>query len=233
MRRSRKRFWLLAGAAVLVVLVVGGVLGYKFLLNPDSPAKLTLDGSTSSGALSDAAGTWQPASGSVAGYRIRERFATATADNDAVGRTSTISGSMKIGGKAGHYTLDAVGITVDMTSIASDQSLRDDRMKTIGLQTNTYKTASFATTGSVDLPAGVTSGKQVKISVPGRLTLHGATRQISLALTVQAASDRINVLVSQQITLTDYAIDPPKIGGFVSVQPTGTIEAKVAFTRQR
>jgi polyisoprenoid-binding protein YceI len=233
MRRPRKRFWLLSGVAVLVVLVVGGVLGYKFLLNPASPAKLKLDGGSSAGTLGDPAGTWQPASGSVAGYRIRERFATATADNDAVGRTGKVTGSLAVGGSDGHYTLRSVTVTVDMTSIASDQSLRDDRMKTIGLQTATYRTATFAVTGPVDLPAGATSGKQVKVDVPGRLTLHGTTRAVTLELTVQATSDRINVLVSQQLTLTDYGIDPPKIGGFVSVQPTGTIEAKVAFARQK
>jgi polyisoprenoid-binding protein YceI len=233
MRRPKKRTWLVSGAVLLVVLVAGGILGYEFLLDPDSPAKLTLDsGSSSAGRLRDAAGTWQPASGSVAGYRIRERFATATADNDAVGRTSKITGSLVVGGSEGHYTLKSVSVTVDMTSVASDQSLRDDRMKTIGLQTNTYRTASFATAGAVDLPADVTSGKQVEVDVPGKLTLHGTTRAITLALTVQATSDRIDVLVSQQLTLADYGIDPPRIGGFVSVQPTGTIEAKVAFARR-
>lgn len=232
MRRPKKRTWLLSGVVVLVLLVAGGILGYEFLLNPDSPAKLRLDSGSSSGRLGDAAGTWRPASGSVAGYRIRERFATATADNDAVGRTSKITGALTLGGSDGHYTLEAVTVTVDMTSIASDQSLRDDRMKTIGLQTGTYRTASFAATKPVDLPADATSGREVKVGVPGKLTLHGTTRAITLALTVRATSDRIEVLVSQQLTLADYGIDPPKIGGFVSVQPTGTLEAKVAFARQ-
>jgi polyisoprenoid-binding protein YceI len=233
MRRPKKRTWLVSGVVVLVVLVAGGILGYEFLLNPDSPAKLKLDSGSSSGRLADPAGTWQPASGSVAGYRIRERFATATADNDAVGRTSKITGSLTLGGSDGRYTLRSVTVTVDMTSIASDQGLRDDRMKTIGLQTDTYRTATFVSTGTVELPSGATSGRQVEVDVPGKLTLHGTTRAITLALTVQATSDRINVLVSQQLTLADYGIDPPKIGGFVSVQPTGTIEAKVAFARQK
>src|SRR5436309_15271812 len=92
----------LAGAALLGALALG--IGSFAVFAGSSPQKLALSSPTatpSSTASSDstpsaAAGTWTVASGSQAGYRVREQLAVLSAPSDAVGRTSAIHGNTTI-----------------------------------------------------------------------------------------------------------------------------------------
>src|SRR5438093_11842405 len=89
-----------AGAALLGALALG--IGYFVVFAGSSPQKLALSSPTaspSSTASSDsspsaAAGTWTVAAGSQAGYRVREQLAGLSAPSDAVGRNSSVHGSI-------------------------------------------------------------------------------------------------------------------------------------------
>src|SRR5207302_3645878 len=75
---------------------------------------------------------------SFAGYRVKEELA-GTGANTAVGRTQNVSGSMTVDGAA----ITAMRVTVDMTMLQSDDSRRDERLRTDGLQTDEFPTATF------------------------------------------------------------------------------------------
>src|ERR1700692_2080780 len=103
--RHRRR-WLIIGAVVVVVLVVGAPFVYIHFIEGPAPAKLALPtnkaGSSSSngtsGGASSAAldGTWPVGTGSIVGYRVQETLIGQ--QSTAVGRTKTISGSITIAG---------------------------------------------------------------------------------------------------------------------------------------
>ena len=59
-----------------------------------------------------------------------------------MGRTSTVEGTLTIHGTS----LTAVKVTADLTQLESDDSRRDQRMQTIGLETNSFPTATFELT---------------------------------------------------------------------------------------
>src|SRR5437870_11164860 len=120
----------LAGAALLGAVALG--IGYFVVFAGSSPQKLALSSPTAT-ASSDstpgaAAGTWTVASGSQAGYRVREQLAGLSAPSDAVGRTSSVHGSITIAPTGATYSVTAGSITVDVNTLTSDRSMRDQRI---------------------------------------------------------------------------------------------------------
>ena len=242
---------LLAGVLVLVV-VVGGYVAYDQVLSGDSVAPLTLpstspEAAASSAAPSDAsgasaepttstsgdiAGTWVVAGDSQAGYRVRERLASLAAESDAVGRTSDVTGSITLERSGSTTTLTAGTLTVDTTTIVSDEDRRDNRLRTEGLQTDTYQTASFTLTGPVEIPASALEGTATDLTLVGDLELHGVTRSVSIPAQARLVDGTIQVAGSITFLLLDFEIEPPNVGGFIlSIADEGALEFAVNFTR--
>ena len=255
MPRSRL---LLAAAGLIVAIGIGGFVVYDKVLRGDSAAALTLPTASASPAASvattaasvspaasaaagastvptttsDVAGTWSVASGSQAGYRVREQLANLSAESDAVGRTEAVTGSITIESTGGTTTLTAGTLTVDTTSITSDKSMRDNRLRNEGLQTDTYPTATFKLTKAVEVPTAALSGTPSALTLTGDLTLHGVTKSVEIPAQAQLVNGTISVAGSLSFPLADYSIVAPNIGGFiVSIADQGTLEFLVNFTK--
>jgi len=186
-------------------------------------------GSSGSG---DVAGTWTIAAGSLAGYRVREQLAQLPAESDAVGRTDKVTGSMTLTTSDGKTILTAGTITVDTTSITSDESRRDNRLRSEGLQTDQYPTATFTITQPVEIPAAALTGTASDVTLVGDLELHGVKKSVSIPAQAQLTNGTISVAGSFNFPLSDFGITAPNIGGFiVSIEDNGALEFLVNFTR--
>lgn len=123
MRNRRRLITGLALAAALVVLaVVVGPYVYLDFIQGDAPSRLGLSPEGTATTVPGTAspeGTWTVGPGSVVGYRVAE--VVFGQKGEAVGRTSSITGTTEIRGT----TLTAATFTVDMRSVASDQERRD------------------------------------------------------------------------------------------------------------
>ncbi|HEY8817884.1 MAG TPA: YceI family protein [Candidatus Limnocylindrales bacterium] len=243
---SRSRLLVIVAIAAIAV-GVGGFIVYDQVLRGDSAAALTLPTASTSPATSTApgastvpaasfdgsvAGTWNVAANSVAGYRVREQLASLPAESDAVGRTSAVSGSITLETSGSTTTLTAGQITVDTTSIASDKSQRDGRLRTEGLQTDTYPTATFKLTKAVAVPAAALAGTASDITLTGDLTLHGVTKSVDIPAKAQLVNGTIQVAGSISFPLSDYSIVAPNLGGIiVSIADNGTLEFLVDFSK--
>jgi polyisoprenoid-binding protein YceI len=257
----RSRTALLGGLAVLLLVIGGAALAWVLFLQGDNVAPLTLpsegpaaqasapSGGSPAGSVStsgdeslapasaapiDAAGIpgrWAIAPESVVGYRVRERLASLSADSDAVGRTSSITGSATIAGAGSALSVTDATFTVDMTSIASDRPMRDNRLRNDGIQTDQFPTSTFKLTQSVAIPAGATTGDQVDVTLHGDLTLHGVTRTVDVPAKAQLNGNLIQIAGSLSFPFSDFQINAPNIAGFVAVQDTGTLEFLINLAR--
>ena len=249
---TRSRLILIAAIAVIAV-GIGGFIAYDQVLRGDSAAALTLPtassdpGATSASGASSAAGasvapaasfdgsvagTWNVAANSVAGYRVREQLANLPAESDAVGRTSAVTGSITLETSGSTTTVTAGQISVDTTSIASDKSQRDDRLRREGLQTDTYPTATFKLTKSVVVPAAALAGTASDVTLTGDLTLHGVTKSVDIPAKAQLVNGTIQVAGSITFPLSDYSIVAPNLGGIiVSIADNGTLEFLFNFSK--
>jgi len=255
----RSRPALIAIVVIVLLAAGGGAAAWAVVLRGDNVAPLSLPsrapaassgaaatttGTNASGATTslppasaaaiDAAsipGTWAIGAGSVVGYRVREKLASLSAESDAVGRTSSITGTATITSGGGTLSVTSAEFSVDMTTLASDKQMRDNRLRNDGIQTSSFPTSTFKLTSPVAIPANAATGAQVDVTLHGDLTLHGVTKSVDIPARAQLNGSLIQVVGSLAFPFSDYSINAPNIGGFVAVEDQGTLEFLVNLTK--
>lgn len=226
---ARRWRWLAIGVAVVAVLAVGGPFVYIHLVEGDAPKPLAVTssspGAQASGSTGSAAGidgTWKAASGSQAGYRVDEVLFGQ--NSVAVGRTSQVSGQLTIQGT----TVSAADLTVDLSSVQSDRTQRDNQFRGRIMDTATWPTASFKLASPIQLGSVPAQGATVSAKATGQLTLRGTTRTVTTDLTARRSGGSIQVSGQIPITFSDWGIPNPSFGP-VTTEDHGTIEYLVVF----
>jgi polyisoprenoid-binding protein YceI len=208
---------------------------YYAFFNGSSPERLALSpsGGPASSAAVDAAtspaGHWSAAAGSEAGYRVREKLADLPAQSDAVGRTTAVTGGMTVDSSGGRLVARDVRVEVDLTRLQSDKSRRDSRIRTQGLESSRFPTATFVSAGDVTVPADAPSGKAFTVDVVGDLTLHGVTKRVTIPVQGRLDANGLQAVGSLEFPMSMFGIEPPSIGGVVTVEPDATMEFKVVM----
>lgn len=230
-------------AAAVAALAVVGVAGWWFLVRDDAPppadiasAAETLDGSAAGdGAGPGVEGEWvvdtsigsfDDFSGTFAGYRFDEELAGVGA-NTAAGRTPDVSGTMTVAGDE----VTAVDVEVDLRTLRSDNGIRDNALRTRGLESDRFPTASFSLTQPVALPEGVLDGEGATATVTGDLTVHGVTREVAVEVEAELSGDAAVVVGRAPVRLGDFGIDPPTGLSVVSIADEGLFEFQIFFAR--
>jgi polyisoprenoid-binding protein YceI len=220
----------IALGAVVVIILLGGAGFYWFFLRDDAPARASLQTTSQtadpSSDRSSPDGTWKVQAGAdvFVGYRVQELFGGDTLKKTAVGRTPGVEGTMTVSGTQ----VTAVEITADMTQLKSDRAPRDGQIKTRGIETDSFPTATFKLTQPITLPGTPEKGKEVDVTAIGELTLHGVTRTIELPLKASWTGDTILVAGGAKVAFSDYAIEPPT-NAIVSVDDNGEFELQLTF----
>src|SRR3954468_9831104 len=226
MARIRGWRWLIVGVVVVAILAVVGPYVYIHYIEGKAPKRLSLN-SQSSGTTVDPSngadepldGSWKVTSGSQAGYRVSEILFGQ--HNEAVGRTTAVTGDATINGSK----VTAANVTVDLTQVSSDQSRRDNQFHGRIMNTSTFPTATFKLTQPIDLPS--TTGKVTK-KATGDLTTHGVTKPVVADLQAERSGNTIRVSGSIPVTFADFSIPNPSFGP-ISTQDHGLIEFLVVL----
>src|SRR5438034_11421275 len=241
---TRKTRVVVGAAVVFVRVLCAGGFALWQLFGGSDPPPVALSSVSSSTDPSPTAtggpggsldGTWtiDATSGSLAegtssfaGYRVKEELA-GTGANTAVGRTQSVSGSMTIDGT----TITALQVGVDMTTLHSDDSRRDDRLRTDGLETNEFPTATFTLTQPIEVGSVPKERQTIQAVAVGDLTLHGVTRSVQMSIQAQRNGDEIEAIGNVDVALTAYGIQAPTGILVLSIDNTGTIELHLLFQR--
>jgi polyisoprenoid-binding protein YceI len=175
------------------------------------------------------------ATGSLAGYRVKEQFVGQSSSHDAVARTSDVSGTLTVVRNGSSYELSAATITVQLSGLASVDSVAGynvtnrDRIVQQALDVRDFPTATFAAS-SVAIPDGAAAGQTVTVSVPGQLTIHGQTKNVTATMQLRVSGATAQIAGSVATNMTDFGVQPPSIG-FTTVQPAVTIEFSLNLTK--
>jgi polyisoprenoid-binding protein YceI len=246
----RKRWWIVALAAVVAVVVAGGAVWY-FVFRDDAPAEVSIDRAassidgtdadttaTSGGTASKASnlsGTWNvdqsigsfgDFTSSFAGFRVQEELAGVGAKT-AVGRTPKVTGTMTIADNV----VPNASFEVDMTTLTTDDSRRDNAIRTQAIETARFPKATFVLTQPIQLGSIPADGEQIQINATGSLTLHGVTKTVTIPLQAQRKGEVIAVVGSLEVPFSDYSISQPRAAAVLSVEDKGTFEVQLFFTR--
>jgi len=125
-------------------------------------------------------GTWAVSNTSKATVRVREQLVRIPAPSDAVLTATGVSGS---------FTLNPDGtfaptskITVDLTTLTSDQSNRDGTIKRQPLEVTRFRDAEFVPTKATGLSLPLPASADMKFTLAGKMTIHGTTKEVTFAV---------------------------------------------------
>ncbi len=228
MRPKTKRGTALAIGGSLALVAVVGLAAVYFLLFPtSSPKPFSLTTSTAATPVSPGttlAGRWTVATGSVAGYRVREKLGFLPAESDAVGRTSQITGAATFTESKDKVTVKAASFVVAVNTLHSDRSMRDQHIHTIGLQSDLYPKATFVLSNPMTLPARALNGNVVHVSVIGAFNIHGTAKRETVPVQLKLSDAEVLAVGSLTFPWSEFNMTAPSIGGFVNVTNQATME---------
>jgi polyisoprenoid-binding protein YceI len=201
----------LAAAALLVALGAAYV-AFVLVAGGSEPRLQPL---LAGGAATDGRWVAIAAPPTAVGYRVREKLVGVPAPHDAVGRTSVVHGTLEV--RDGR--LETLSLDVDLSTLRSDRSERDQVLLDEGPQFSRYPRGHFVL-------------RDVAGSSPatGELTLHGVTRRVEVPFSIAARGDRLEVVGAFRIRFADYGFAPPS-RPIVTIDRRGTIEFRIRFRR--
>ena len=233
---KKRSIWLAATGLVLVMIVIAGMMIYTAHF-----ASAVTQPHTASGAVT-ATSTPIPSTGlrtfqivsaqTTASYSVYENLIFQNKpNNDAIGTTHSVQGSFKI--RTGASPLVAsMNVTVDLRTLQTDSSRRDNYIQQNTLQTDTYPNATFVSVSTQGLPANYSDGQAIHFQLTGNLTLHGQTNKEVFDVQGKVVGNTITGTATSTIYMTDFGIQPPNLANIAIAQNkvliTITFTAKAA-----
>jgi polyisoprenoid-binding protein YceI len=168
--------------------------------------------------------------GNEARYRVREQLMHHDLPNDAVGKTTAITGSIMV---APNGTVDTTAskITIDVTSLKSDQERRDGYIAHRTLETAQYPTVEFVPISVTGATLPLSSAEQ-SFDVTGNLTVHGVTRPTTWHVTAKSSGSYIAGTGWTKFTFADVQLAQPSVPILLSVADTIKLEYDFHLVRQ-
>jgi polyisoprenoid-binding protein YceI len=219
---KKRNIWL-AGTGLVLVIVVAGLLYTSHFASAVSQTQTH----TAPGAVT-ATGTPIPSTGlstfqivpaqTTASYSVYENLIFQNKpNNDAIGTTHSVTGSFKV--QTGASPLIAsMNITVDLRTLQTDSSRRDNYVRQNALQTDTYPNATFVSVSTQGLPASYTDGQTVHFQLTGNLTMHGKTNKEVFDVQGKVVGKTITGTATSTIYMTDFGIQPPNLANIAIAQ---------------
>lgn len=117
-----------------------------------------------------------------------------------------------------------VKISIDLTSVDTAISIRDDRMKEMLFETEQFPVAALSATVDSDALSGLSAGKTMPIEVEFDLDLHGKKQLLTASLQVTGLENgglQVNSINPIVIDSTDFKLD----GGVAALQQVAKLNS--------
>ncbi len=236
MRRLWK--WLALGVVIVLGLGIGAYFLF-FKTDPEPRAAIkqtpivtttTVAGQAPAATDSALDGTWTVKPGNTqnfVGYRVTEKLFANISESEATGRTDNVTASMTIDGT----TVKDVTVTADLRDLTSDNSFRDGRIKSEGLESDDFPEAKFVLSEPITLSAVPAAGDTIKTEATGEFTLHGVTKTVTISLEGRWDGKQVQVVGNLPIVFSDYGITAPTAPAVASVDDHGEMELQLFFDK--
>ena len=236
MRRLWK--WLALGVVIVLGLGIGAYFLF-FKTDPEPRAAIketpivtttTVAGQVPASTDSALDGTWTVKPGNTqnfVGYRVTEKLFANISESEATGRTDHVTASMTIDGTS----VQDVTVTADLRDLTSDNSFRDGRIKSEGLESDDFPEAKFVLSEPITLSAVPAAGDTIKTEATGDFTLDGVTKKVTISLEGRWDGKQVQVVGNLPIVFSDYGITAPTAPAVASVDDHGEMELQLFFKK--
>jgi polyisoprenoid-binding protein YceI len=128
----------------------------------------------------------------------------------AVGVTTDVTGEIYLTAE-GLYDGAESKFTVDLSTLQTDESRRDNYVRQNVLQTDQYQFAEFVI-GSIDgFPAGYVEGDEASLTLTGTMMIKEASMPITFTVLARQAGDTLTATADTEFLMSDFGIDPPQV----------------------
>jgi polyisoprenoid-binding protein YceI len=169
--------------------------------------------------------------GTKARYKVTEQLAGISFPSDAVGSTEAITGAIIINpdGSIGPESK----LTVELKSLTSDQSMRDNYIQQRTLETEKFPTLVLVPKRAVGLPAPLPAGTQAQagFQLVTDMTLHGVTKEVTWNVISTFGNTAIGGRATTTISFADFNMTKPTLARLLSVDDKIQLEIEFRCTR--
>ena len=158
---------------------------------------------------------------SAARYRVQEELAQ-VGETEAVGETQAIIGQLAFD-DAG-MPLACSRFDVDLRTLQSDESRRDNYLYQNTLEAETYPLATFVLRAVEGMEAPLTEGEEATIRLIGDLTLKDVTKLVAWEADVTMAEGALSGTAATEFEMPDFSIEPPSVPILLSLDETIRLE---------
>ncbi len=233
----RRIYTLFAAVALLTFLVACGGTTTNTTTSSTSGGSATSTPTTNTStstaqATNSSNGCPVPASGSQvytidskqsqASYQVQEQFLSQNLPNQAIGKTNSTKGGFIVRLNDAP-AITQLKITVDLQTLTSDSSRRDDAIRSQWLQSNTYPNAVFVVKTPQAIPSNYGGGQTITFKLAGDMTVHNTTHTETFDMQGKKVGNVITGTGKSLVYMKDFGFDAPSIAGFLTVKDGVTV----------
>jgi polyisoprenoid-binding protein YceI len=167
---------------------------------------------------------------SEARYRAKEQLVGKDLPSDAIGATKAVTGQILVG-PDGAIVRDGSKITIDLRTLKSDESRRDNYLQRSTLGTSTHPMAEFVPTEARGLPNPLPQSGTATFELVGDLTLRDKTVPVTWQVEATFAPQTVTGTATTAIKLEDFGISSPRVGPVLSIEEQISLELDFNATR--
>jgi polyisoprenoid-binding protein YceI len=209
----------LAALALLLLSACGGAASPapSAAIQTDAPTATPAATAVATTAPQANAITWTVDASSKATIRVREQLVRLPAPNDAI---------ITIAGAQGSFTLNPDGsfastskISVDMTTITTDDRQRTDSIRRDPLEVTRFRTSELVPTKATGLTLPLTRSGDFTFQLTGDLTLHGVTKSVTFDVKATRSDGRLTATATANPSwkFGDFGMRPPSSFSVLSI----------------
>lgn len=168
---------------------------------------------------------------SEARYRVREQLAGVSLPSDAIGKTKAVTGEI-VGKPDGTIVSSESKFVVDLRSLQSDRSQRDNFLRRSVLETDQYPNAVFVPTGAQGLNPSFPPAGEQSFKLVGDLTVRNVTKPVTWDVTCQPQGNQGTCHATTSFDFEYVGLTPPRVPVVLSVEDHITLELDLVLARQ-
>lgn len=138
--------------------------------------------------------------------------------SDTVGTTKAIQGQFELNWDDLSAPLGENTFTVDLSTLESNQGLRDSWIRENGPEFGTYPNATFVAESIEGAPTSYTPGEEVSFQMAGQLTIRDIAQPATFDVTAKLEDGTVTGTATTALKMTDFGITPPDFANTLTVQ---------------
>lgn len=171
------------------------------------------------------------AAGNEVRYRVREQLVGFDLPNDAIGKTSGVTGAIVID-DAGAIVGDVSRFVVDAATLTSDRDRRDNYVRGRLLETAQHPSVVFVPTGTRGITLPPSGAEPHAFDLLGDLTVRGVTRPTTWRVTARLANGDVSGSATTKFAFADFNMEKPRVRSVLSVADTIALEYDFTLVRE-